>query len=827
LGGAHTTSALQVVVSYSDQSSTTYLGATQLSNSNGITAVTICSAPAASTIRDIDMATVLNTDSVSQTITIQLLDTSTAYKIISTTLLVGEKLTYTHGSGWQVVDNSGNLKTVVLSTSGVNSFSGGSTGLTPTSATTGVVTLGGTLAVANGGTGLTSTPANGALDIGNGSGFTRATLTAGTGISVTNAAGSITIAATNSGTVTSVTGTSPVVSSGGATPAISLAASYGDTQNPYASKTANYVLAGPNGSAGVPTFRAIVAADIPTLNQNTTGTAANITASSNATLTTLSSLSLPGSQVSGNISGNAANVTGTVAVANGGTGLTTTPVNGALDIGNGTGFTRTTLTAGTNVSITNTSGAITINSSNPGGTVTSVGLALPSIMSVSGSPVTSSGTLTGTLTTQSVNAIFAGPSSGSAAAPTFRALTTADIPSLSYVSSVGATAPITSTGGLTPTIGVTAAALNKVDDTNVTMTLSGSPSTALIAATTMGLGWTGQLAVSRGGTGVALTTANFVFAGPTSGSPAAPSFRALTTTDIPSLAYVTSVSLSLPSILTVSGSPVTSSGTLTGTLTTQAVNTIFAGPSSGAGVAPTFRSLTTADIPTLNQNTTGTAANITATSNSTLTTLSALSLPGSQVSGNISGNAANVTGTVAIGNGGTGQTTASAAFNALSPITTTGDLIIGNGTNSATRLGIGTNGYVLTSNGTTATWSAATGGVSQIVAGTNVTISPSGGTGVVTINASGGGSSSAYTRTTFTATAGQTAFTVTYAVGYLQIYVNGVLLTGSDYTATSGTGFTLNVACLVGDIVEALVITTSVTGVTTGKSIAMAMIFGY
>jgi len=133
----------------------------------------------------------------------------------------------------------------------------------------------------------------------------------------------ITTASNPQGTVTSVTGTSPVVSSGGATPAISLASGYGDTQNPYASKTANYVLAAPNGSAGAPTFRAIVAADIPTLNQNTTGTAANITATSNSTLTTLSSLSLPGSQVSGNISGNSANVTGTVAIANGGTGQTT------------------------------------------------------------------------------------------------------------------------------------------------------------------------------------------------------------------------------------------------------------------------------------------------------------------------------------------------------------------------------------------------------------------------------------------------------------------------------------------------------------------------
>ena len=98
------------------------------------------------------------------------------------------------------------------------------------------------------------------------------TLTAGTGIGISNGAGSITVS--NSG-VTSVTATSPVSSSGGATPAISLASGYGDTLNPYASKTANYVLASPNGSSGVPTFRAIVAADVPTLNQNTTGTAAS------------------------------------------------------------------------------------------------------------------------------------------------------------------------------------------------------------------------------------------------------------------------------------------------------------------------------------------------------------------------------------------------------------------------------------------------------------------------------------------------------------------------------------------------------------------------
>lgn len=62
--------------------------------------------------------------------------------------------------------------------------------------TTGVT---GTLPVANGGTGLSSTPANGVLDIGNGTGFTRTTLTAGSGVTITNGAGSITVAATGSG----------------------------------------------------------------------------------------------------------------------------------------------------------------------------------------------------------------------------------------------------------------------------------------------------------------------------------------------------------------------------------------------------------------------------------------------------------------------------------------------------------------------------------------------------------------------------------------------------------------------------------------------------
>ena len=80
---------------------------------------------------------------------------------------------------------------------------------------------------------------------------------------------------------------------------------------------------------------------------------------------------------------------------------------------------------------------------------------------------------------------------------------------------------------------------------------------------------------------------------------------------------------------------------------------------------------------------------------------------------------------------------------------------------------------------------------------------------------SGGGASSTYTRTSFTATAGQTSFTATYTVGYVEVYLNGLLLNGADYTATSGTAVVLGLATSVGDIVET--VAHSTTSISTGS----------
>ena len=136
-----------------------------------------------------------------------------------------------------------------LSSLAVSSISFGSTGLTPSTATTGAVTVAGTLAVANGGTGITTTPANGALLIGNATGYTSTTLTAGTAISVTNGAGSITIA--NTGVTSFSAGSTGLTPSTATTGAVSLAGTlgvgYGGTGTATTFTTGSVVFAGASG----------------------------------------------------------------------------------------------------------------------------------------------------------------------------------------------------------------------------------------------------------------------------------------------------------------------------------------------------------------------------------------------------------------------------------------------------------------------------------------------------------------------------------------------------------------------------------------------------
>ena len=75
------------------------------------------------------------------------------------------------------------------------------------------------------------------------------------------------------------------------------------------------------------------------------------------------------------------------------------------------------------------------------------------------------------------------------------------------------------------------------------------------------------------------------------------------------------------------------------------------------------------------------------------------------------------------------------------------------------------------------------------------------------------------TRQTFTASAGQTTFSIAYTVNFLDVYVNGIKLTDSEFTATNGTQVVLAVGCFVGDIVELVAFNSVSTGTGGGGSL--------
>ena len=339
----------------------------------------------------------------------------------------------------------------------------------------------GTLPVANGGTGQT-TYTDGQLLIGNTTGNTlaKATLTAGTGVSITNGAGAITV--TNSapdqtvvltaGTNVSITGTYPSFTVNSTDQFVGTVTSVGGT-----------------GTVNGLTL---------------TGT---VTSSGNLTLGgTLTGVDLTTA------------VTGTLPVANGGTGQTTF-TNGQLLIGNTTGntLTKATLTAGTNISITNGAGAITINSTDQFvGTVTSVSVV--SANGLAGTVATDTTTPAITLSTSvtgvvkgngtALSAAVAGTDYVAPGAITTSGLTMATARLLGRTTAgTGAAEEITVGSGLTLSAGTLTATgggtVTSVDVSGGTtgLTFSGGPVTTSGTIT-----MAGTLAVGNGGTGATTLT---------------------------------------------------------------------------------------------------------------------------------------------------------------------------------------------------------------------------------------------------------------------------------------------------------------------------------
>ena len=305
--------------------------------------------------------------------------------------------TYTAGTGLSLTGNT-------FANTGVLSITGTANQVVA-SASTGAVTLSLPQSINSGaaptfaGTNFTNIP-NSALT------NSSITVTGGTGLGVSGSPVALggTVTLSNTGVTSAVAGTGITVS--GATGAVTI----GTSNIPNASLANSSITLG------------------------TTNVALGATAT---TLTGLTSVTSTGVTVSG-LTANSFLYSGT----SGALTSTAAPTNGQLLIGStGAAPVAAALTAGTGISVTNGAGAITI--ANTG--VTSVALALPSIFTVSGSPVTTTGTLTGTLASQTANTAFLAPN-GSAGAPTFRALAYADLPLKLYVENPSSPTAPTATG---------------------------------------------------------------------------------------------------------------------------------------------------------------------------------------------------------------------------------------------------------------------------------------------------------------------------------------------------------------------------------------------
>ena len=172
------------------------------------------------------------------------------------------------------------------------------------------------------------------------------------------------------------------------------------------------------------------------------------------------------------------------------------------------------------------------------------------------------------------------------------------------------------------------------------------------------------------------------------------------------------------------------------------------------------------------------SANFFSGDGSNLTSINATSITtGTLATGRLTGSYTGVTGVGTLTAGTWNANVISAQYGGTGSANLTSDnVILGNGANTVKVVAPGTANNVLTSDGTT--W---------------ISAAPTGG----------GGGAGTITRTDFTATAAQTVFTVSYPVGLIDVYRNGIKLATTDFTATNGTSFTLTTGANDGDIVQA------------------------
>jgi hypothetical protein len=658
-----------------------------------------------------------------------------------------------------------------------------------------VTALSGAITIANGGTGLGATPTNGQLLIGNGTDYTLATLTAGSGISITNSSGGITIAASGAGfgTVTSVG------VDGGAT-GINFTNSPITTNGTIVMGGTLNVASGGTGATTATSARANLSA---------------AKSGANSDITSISGLTTPLSVVqggtgandslSGYIFGNGTNaftsvasipigdITGTLPISQGGTNATSAAAALVNLLPSYTG------NAGKALFINPGATDVIWQAVAGSGTVTSVDVSGGTTgLTTTGGPIVAAGTITLGGVLVPVNG---GTGIGSySVGDLLFANTTTQLDKLS----IGANGYLLASNGTAPayvdpttvTVGAAASATSATTATNIAGGTAGAiPYQTGAGATTFLSSGTGVLVNSGGNpsysmtptlTSVALTTGT-VSTAPASANDIANktyvdnlvssgiTYHASVKYEVPDTtgnltATYNNGTAGVGATLTNAGAQVafTPDGTValvgdriliynqtnafengvyevttvgdgsTNWVLTRATDAdsyglkdpnalgngdafFITSGASGAGetyvcnTAGTITFGTTAitfvQISSAQVYSAGTGLTLTGTTFS-LTAPVATTLGGTGLTSFTSGGAvyatstsALTTGTLPVASGGTGQTTASAAFNALSPITTTGDLVIGTGTNAAGRLGIGANGYVLTSNGTTASWS--------------------------------------------------------------------------------------------------------------------------